>query len=159
MKNPAVKVLLAASLIAICELVGFLSSLSMRESVALWYPVLVKPSFNPPAWLFGPVWTVLYATMGLALYFVIAKQTSLGKTSAVVAFVVQLLLNSLWSPAFFGMRSPELGLVVILLLVFAIIVTTALFFRISRTAGALMIPYLAWVGFATVLNAAIALLN
>ena len=144
--------------ILICLGVGALGSAITADSVATWYPTLVKPSFNPPGWLFGPVWTVLYIMMGLAA-FVVWRKRGEGRRAALWAFAVQLLLNALWSPAFFGLRSIALGLVVIVLLVIAIAVTTVLFFRQSRLAGFLMLPYLGWTAFATLLNVSFFVMN
>lgn len=142
------------------QLVGITAGLATSAGTREWYPTLTKPAFNPPAWIFAPVWTALYLAMGLAAWLVWRR---LGEApaarAALVAFWAQLALNWAWSFLFFGMRSPLAGLVDIVLLLAAIVVTTALFFRVSAWAGALMIPYLAWVAFATVLNAALWRLN
>jgi tryptophan-rich sensory protein len=143
-----------------CELVGITSGIATMSSVREWYPSLTKPSFNPPAWIFGPVWTLLYAMMGIALFLVLRRGWSTpGVRRATVVFAIQLALNALWSPAFFGLRSPLAGLVVIVPLLAMIILTIVLFFRVSRTAGALLVPYVMWVAFATVLNVALYRLN
>jgi len=130
------------------------------ESVRTWYVGLTKPSFSAPNWLFAPVWIVLYALMGIALYIVWEKSKSLEVPAVVfIAFFLQLLLNVLWSFVFFGLRSPLWGFVEIAVLWAAILLTMILFWRISQTAGALLIPYLAWVTFASVLTFSIWKLN
>lgn len=144
--------LLAAVLL--CLGVGALGSAFTAASVAEWYPTLAKPWFTPPSWVFGPVWTALYVTMGVAA-FLVWRRRGEGRGAALVAFGVQLALNALWSPAFFGLRSVAAGMAVISLLLIAVAVTTLLFFRQSRAAGFLMLPYLAWTSFATLINAAL----
>jgi benzodiazapine receptor len=146
---------------AIPFLVGLFGSIfTSADSLANWYANLIKPPFNPPNWIFGPVWTSLYIMMGVSAFLV--WQKALDKKSvrlALICFLVQLALNALWTPLFFGLRSPLLGLIDIILLFFAIIVTVFYFFKISAPAALLLIPYLLWVSFATVLNAAIYRLN
>lgn len=141
-------------------LVGGTAGWATAQGVRDWYPALVKPPFNPPAWVFGPVWTLLYLMMGVA-FFLVWRRVSVSPTSrgALAAFGVQLFLNFLWSFLFFRARSPGWALFEILLLWLALAWTVARFFRESRWAGWLMTPYLAWVTFATVLNASIWLLN
>ena len=117
-----------------------------------WYRQLRKPSWSPPAGLFGPVWTVLYALMGVAAWLV-AGGRSRGRRSALAAFGVQLALNGAWTPIFFGLRRPGLALAEIVATLFAIVTTVALFTRQRLVAGLLLLPYLAWVAFATALNA------
>jgi translocator protein len=121
-----------------------------------WYEALDKPPFTPPDWVFGPVWSVLYVAMGVAAFLVWrGRGRAAGTTAAFVAFGVQLALNALWTPAFFGAESPALGLLVIVALVFALADTIRRFRHFSRGAALLLVPYLAWVVFATVLNAEI----
>jgi len=140
--------------------VGGLSGAATANGVASWYPTLVKPSFNPPAWIFGPVWTALYLMMGLAAFLVWRKGFDApGVRIALTAFVLQLLLNALWSILFFGLRSPGLAFVEILILWLAIGATVWSFWRVSPAAGALLLPYWAWVSFATILNGSIWSLN
>jgi translocator protein len=124
-----------------------------------WYQSLNKPDWNPPAWLFGPVWTTLYTLMGIAAWLVWKEFGFSGAVAALSAFFVQLVLNGLWSQIFFGMQEPGWAFAEIILLLTAIVVTTILFFRKNRIAGWLMVPYIAWVSFATVLNGAIWILN
>ena len=125
-----------------------------------WYATIQKPGFTPPGWVFGPVWTVLYLLMGVAAFLV--WQRGLGSRPVRIAlawFLVQLALNAAWSPVFFGLHRIGPALVVIVLLWVAIVITMYHFFRLSRPAGMLLVPYLVWVSFATVLNASIWHLN
>jgi tryptophan-rich sensory protein len=124
-----------------------------------WYASLAKPAWNPPAWIFGPVWTVLYAMMAVAAWLV-WKRAGFGRQPlALSLFLAQLLLNALWSPLFFGLRNPGLAFADILLLWLALLATVVVFWRTRRVAGALLMPYLAWVTFAAALNLAIWRLN
>ena len=140
--------------ILICEGAGALGSLFTAGSVATWYVTLARPSFSPPNWVFGPVWGLLYLFMAVAAFLVWKKR---GK--GLTLFWAQLFLNALWSPLFFGLQNPLLALLDIALLWILILLTTVFFFRTSRVSGTLMLPYLAWVSFASILNAAIVLLN
>lgn len=144
-----------AACFAVAALGGWFTSLGMPE----WYMGLRKPAWNPPSWLFGPVWTALYIAMAVAAWLVWKEAGLDGATAALSLFVVQLALNLAWSGIFFALRSPGWALVEIAVLWLAILVTTVLFFRHSTWAGALMVPYLLWVGFASVLNTAIVRLN
>ena len=125
-----------------------------------WYRSLIKPAFNPPDWVFGPVWTVLYFTMAVAAWLIWSqeKDNALVKP-ALFLFFVQLVFNVLWSAFFFSMRRPDFGLIGILLLWLMILAMVLVFFRIHRWAGLILIPYLLWVLFASVLNGAIWWLN
>jgi translocator protein len=146
--------------IGVCEAAGMIGSIFTAQSVRTWYVELTKPSFSPPNWLFAPVWITLYAMMGIALYIEWEKSKSMDVPAIVfVVFFVQLLLNALWSFLFFGLRSPLWGSVGIVLLWAAILLTIVLFWRFSRTAGALLIPYFAWVTFASILTFSIWKLN
>jgi tryptophan-rich sensory protein len=149
-----------AGFIALCLLTGALGGWVTSQSVIEWYPTLNKPAWNPPAWIFAPVWTTLYVMMAVAAWLV-WKEASRGSgvRLALVLFFVQLALNCLWSLLFFGARSPGWALVDIFALLAALAATTWVFFNQSRLAGALMLPYLAWVSFATVLNFTIWQLN
>ncbi len=135
--------------IVVCELAGIVPSLLTANDVATWYTTLQKPGFTPPSWLFGPVWTTLYLLMGIALYLVWRRG---GNRFALAIFVTQLVLNAGWTLVFFGMRWPAGGLAVILALLVAIVATMLAFARIDRRAAVLLVPYLCWVGFATLLN-------
>lgn len=139
---------------------GALGSFFTTPSIPTWYASLNKPFFNPPNWLFGPVWTLLYVLMAVSVYLVWTSQTTRHqKTKGALLYLIQLCLNTLWSVIFFGMKSPEIALIEILILEIAIIFTALSFYKISRTAGRLLIPYLLWTTFATVLNLSIVLLN
>ena len=141
--------------------VGLLGSLPTARAIPIWYRTLDKPSWKPPDVVFGPVWTTLYLLMGIALVLVRrAAGRTPGRTAAEarraqVVFWLQLALNLAWSLVFFGARSPRAGLVVIALLWASIVVTIVEFGRIRSSAAVLLAPYLAWVSFASVLNAEI----
>lgn len=149
---------LAASLV-ICQLAGVIGSYFTTPAIPTWYRALNKPFFTPPDWLFGPVWIGLYLLMGISLFLVLRRTTHPQFKAAVIIFFVQLTLNALWSIAFFGLRSPLLGLVDIVLLWVAIVLTILRFWDISKTAGALLVPYLLWVSFALLLNMSLWILN
>jgi benzodiazapine receptor len=146
--------------IVICELAGLLGSVFTMPSIPGWYAGLAKPSFSPPNWIFGPVWTVLFALMGLAAYLVYEKGSKKPEVRrALTVFGVQLLLNVLWSIVFFGAHM-ILGALVIIVLLWAAILATILAFRgISKAAAGLLVPYILWVSFATVLNISLYVLN
>lgn len=147
-------ILTYAIVIVIVVSAGLLSGLANMPGD--WYQTLEKPFFNPPAWLFGPVWTTLYVLIGIAGGRIWMRAP---KSAAMQLWFAQLAANVLWSPAFFGLQNPELGLVVIA----AMLVTITGFMikarPIDRVATWLFIPYLAWVGFASLLNLSIALMN
>ncbi|NJB71836.1 tryptophan-rich sensory protein [Saonia flava] len=139
--------------VGICLLIGFLSSMITQNSVNDWYIGLNKPSYNPPNWIFAPVWTVLYILMGIAAGLVWAKGFyHIWVKTALYHFGFQLLLNALWSIIFFGFQSPFWALLIILVLALLILFTINWFRIVSTTAAYLMIPYLLWVCFATLLN-------
>ena len=151
-----------ALFILACELAGILGSIFTIQSIPTWYATLIKPSFAPPNWLFAPVWTILYALMGIAAFLVWEKKQGAKKlraTAALNMFCIQLILNALWSVVFFGLRSPLLGLIIILLMLFTIALTMRRFYFVDRRAFWLMVPYILWVGFATLLNFYIFALN
>jgi benzodiazapine receptor len=146
--------------LAVVLTAGGIGSLATAKAIPTWYKDLTKPSFNPPGWLFGPAWTVLYLMMTVAAWLVWKQGIgAAGVKLALVVFLVQLVLNALWSVLFFGLRSPLAGLVGISGLWFAILATIILFFRVSVPAGVLLLPYIGWVSFAALLNAAIVRLN
>lgn len=124
-----------------------------------WYARLSKPSWNPPNWIFGPVWTVLYIMMAVAAWRIWRFGGDESRRKALVLFLIQLCLNAAWSPLFFGLKQPALAFGDIVLLWFAICATTSVFFKMDRVAGWLMVAYLAWVSFAAVLNAALWRMN
>jgi translocator protein len=137
-----------------------IGSFATVRAIPTWYRGLAKPPFNPPAWLFGPAWTVLYLMMAVAAWFVWKQGIGAAGVKIALAMVLgQLVLDCLWSILFFGLRSPLAGLVDIVVLWLAILATIVLFFRVSVPAGILLLPYIAWVSFAAVLNAAILRLN
>ena len=147
--------------IALCMLVAFGGSVFTPEKGSEWYySVLNKPPWNPPDWLFAPVWTVLFILMGIALAIVISDGfRKPGVVGAVTVFGIQLFFNLGWSAAFFGLQSPLWGFVVILLLWAAIVLTIIRFRAISATAAYLLVPYLLWVSFASYLNFTIMQMN
>jgi benzodiazapine receptor len=124
-----------------------------------WYASLNKPTWNPPSWIFGPVWTLLFAMMAISAWMVWVRGGFSNQSWPLSLFLGQLALNALWSPAFFGLKRPDLALLVILLLWLGIVATIFAFRNVSRPAAALLLPYLMWVSFATVLNAAIWRMN
>lgn len=132
-------------------LAAFLTSLSVKD----WYPSLAKPSWTPPGWLFGPVWTALYISMGISAWILWKRGGWAGARTPLVMFFLQLLLNAAWSGLFFGLRSPGLAFFEIALLWCAIALTAAFSIKVSRTAALLLFPYLAWVSYAAALNLAI----
>ncbi|MFZ2410205.1 MAG: TspO/MBR family protein [Candidatus Methanoperedens sp.] len=146
--------------IGICLSAGFLGSFFTTPAIPVWYAGIIKPSFAPPNWVFFPIWTVLFVMMGISLYLVWQKDAGEQKVKkAIFIFCIQLILNVLWSAAFFGWRSPFAGFMVILILWISIALTVISFMKISKTAGVLLIPYIAWVTFAAVLNFLIWRLN
>ena len=156
--NKYVKILLFG---VTCIAVGFLSGMATQSSVTTWFPTLIKPSFNPPSWVFAPVWSLLYTMMGVAAGLVwnrIDYEKEAVK-KALLFFVIQLALNALWSILFFGIRNPFLALIEIILLWLMIYETYVPFGKIDKIAGYLFIPYLFWVSFAAVLNGSIWWLN
>lgn len=149
---------LAICLVA-CFGAAFLGSQATMPNLFPWYASLTKPSFNPPSWVFGPVWSVLYLAMAIAAWRIWLKDATAQRNHALTWFAIQLVLNTAWSWAFFGANSPLFGLIVIVMLLGAIIFCTILFRRLDFPAFLLMLPYGAWVGFATILNAALWRLN
>lgn len=146
--------------LVICQFAGFIGSVFTTPSIPTWYATLNKPFFTPPNWLFAPVWTTLFVLMGVSLFLVWRRSLESREVKTSIGiFIFQLILNTLWSIVFFGLRSPIAGLIVISILWIAILLTILKFYRISRTAGAILIPYILWVSLAAVLNFAIFTLN
>lgn len=144
----------------ICQLAGFIGSIFTSPSISIWYNFLDKPSFTPPNWVFSPVWIILFVLMGISLYLIWEKSLRHpGVKSALLWFAVQLGLNMLWSIIFFGLKAPLFAFVEIIFLWIAILVTLINFLKVSKLAGALLVPYLLWVSFASVLNFSIWSLN
>ena len=146
--------------VLICQGAGLIGSVATFPSIPTWYASLEKPFFNPPNWLFGPVWIALYTLMGISAFLVWRKGIRDRQVKVALGiFVAQLILNSLWSIVFFGLHSLLGGLIVILPLWVAILLSIVTFYRISKTAGVLLIPYILWVSFATLLNFSLWQLN
>lgn len=144
--------------VCLCLFAGVIGSVFTYPSIPAWYASLLKPPFNPPNWVFGPVWTILYILMGISAYIIWKKDNPYRK-AALWAFSVQLVLNILWSAVFFGGHQPTAAFIVIILLWLCIYACVRAFWWISRTASVLMMPYLLWVSFASALNLAVAVLN
>ena len=139
---------------------GFLSGKLANSGYGnRWFDALDKPAIMPPGWAFGVAWAILYLLMGLALAMIIHARGARGRGSAILLFLVQLMLNLLWSPLFFRAHQVDNALILILALFAVVIATTLLFWRVRRAAGLLMLPYLAWLAFAAMLNYEIARLN
>lgn len=155
------KIVKIAIAVAICLGVGYGSSLVTQSSITTWYPTINKPSFNPPNEVFAPVWTILFVMMGVSAGLVWSKMESVPilVKKALWVFVIQLILNALWSFLFFGLQNPFLALAEIMLLWLMIFETIKLFKPIDALASKLMIPYLLWVSFAMILNGSIWWLN
>jgi translocator protein len=147
--------------VAICLAVGYLSSNVTQSSITTWYPIIKKPVFNPPNWVFAPVWTLLFIMMGIAAGLIWNKlETNKDLVKkGLFFFTIQLLLNALWSYLFFGLNNILLALIEIILLWLIIYETYHVFKQIDKRASYLLIPYLGWVGFATILNGSIYWLN
>ena len=153
--------------IAVCELAGIIGSIFTIPNIPTWYAGLIKPVFAPPNWVFGPAWTLLYFLMGVALYLLWVKGFAKPKAApikanakkAVAPFAIQLALNVLWSYLFFGLKSPLYGLIGIIFMWVAIALTIKAIYPVSKKAALLLVPYIAWVSFAAILNAAVLLLN
>lgn len=158
--SPANGFLLLAS-IALPLLIGYVGSAFTMPQIPGWYADLLKPTLNPPSWVFGPVWTTLYVLMGIAAFRVFKKRAKAPKLAkkALGLYAVHLFVNLSWSLVFFAGQDPESAIAVILLL-WAMIITLVLWFsRIDKWAALMLVPYLAWVTFATYLNISIAVLN
>ena len=158
--------------IVLCEAAGIVGSFFTAPSIPAWYALLNKPSFSPPNWLFAPVWTILFAMMGLSFYLFLeakakhahkkkkrAEKAEPWKSKEAMVFYLQLALNLLWSVIFFGLRAPGLAFFEILALWLSIIFTILLFRKVSKRAAWLLVPYLLWVSFASLLNYSVATLN
>jgi tryptophan-rich sensory protein len=146
--------------IVVSELAGAIGSLFTISAIPTWYATLQKPALNPPSWIFGPVWTTLYVLMGIAAFLVWKKGWERKEVrTALSVFGLQLVLNALWSIVFFGLHSPAWALANIAALWIAVIWTMFVFYKISRPAMYLLVPYIIWVSFASYLNYSIWILN
>jgi benzodiazapine receptor len=156
--RPVVLLLFAIAVVASAGLIGNLATI---PNIPVWYAGLNKPGFTPPNWVFGPVWSLLYAMMVLAFWRVLLRRSrwTTAGWRVVGVFLVQMALNAFWSVAFFGMHNPLLGLGVVIALELMIVATIITFKPIDRMAAWLLAPYAVWVGYATALNAAIVGLN
>lgn len=150
----------ALVLVPVIVLLGFLSGKFANSGYGnRWFDALVKPDFMPPGWAFGVAWTILYILMGLALAMVLHARGAKGRGVAILLFLVQFVMNLIWSPLFFRAHQVSNALILIILLLLAVAVTAWLFWRIRRAAGFLLLPYLAWLVFAAMLNYEIGRLN
>jgi len=152
-------VMLAGTVLA-CVILGSIGSVVTLTAPGSWYSLLAKPAFQPPGWIFGPVWTLLFVLMGIGLYLVWEQGTDKPEVRVALAvFGIQFVFNILWSFLFFGLRSPLLGLIDVIILWWMILATIVTFCRVRKGAAYFLIPYIGWVSFATVLNAAIYIMN
>lgn len=151
MKIQATKLIIS---ILICQTAGFLGSLFTTPKIATWYQGVTKPFFNPPNYLFGPVWTILFILMGISLYIIWTSKfkDKVYKKEVIIIFAIQLVLNIIWSIIFFGLEFPMLAFFEIIALWVSILATIVGFYKISKVASFLLIPYILWVSFASVLN-------
>jgi len=154
--NKLLKLLLS---IALCEGVGILGSIFTIPSITTWYIHLNKPAFNPPNWIFGPVWTALYLLIGIVLYLILERKIKNKKNIILSVFLMQLFLNLLWSIIFFGMHLPSLAFIEIAFLWGSIVWLVVNLWKVSRSASLILIPYLCWVSFAAILNLTVVILN
>lgn len=145
--------------ILLCLIVEIVGNYWTKETVSTWYPTLTKPSWTPPDWIFGPVWTCLYIMIAISGWLIYQAEYSPKRTVALILYGSQLALNFIWSFLFFSLRNPALGLIDIILLCTLILLTIIKAWPVSRLASLLLIPYLAWVTYATTLNMGIWLLN
>ena len=158
-RHRAVQIAALIAALLVCFAVAGVGGASTVSSLNEWYPTLKKPSFNPPNWIFGPVWTVLYAMMAVAAWLVWRSDRWRETRSALGIFGLQLALNLGWSLIFFGLRQPGWAFAEIFALWVSIALTTVLFWKVKPVAGAMFLPYLAWVAFASLLNYEIWRLN
>jgi tryptophan-rich sensory protein len=145
--------------VVLSQAAGVIGSLFTVQNIPTWYSGLNKPSFNPPNYIFGPVWITLYFIIGIAFYLVWKKSNTQNIKIPVVLFISQLVLNVLWSILFFGLKNPELGFMEIIILWIFIVLCIIKFYPVSKISSWLMFPYLLWVSFASVLNFKIWMLN
>lgn len=150
---------LVASII-LCQLAGLIGAIFTTPAIPTWYESLKKPFFNPPNWIFGPVWVSLYLLMGISLFLIWQRRENNPQAQkGLILFFIQLILNAFWSGAFFGLKSPLSGLIMIVLLWIAIFLTIQHFLKVLKIAALLLLPYILWVSFAALLNFSLWVLN
>ena len=154
--NKIIKLILCISLTLF---IGAISGIATSSGINNWYVTLNKPVFNPPNYLFGPVWTLLYILMGISLYLILQSKNSIFKKRAIIIFFIQLFLNFCWSFLFFKFQLVGVAFIEIIFIWLSIIVMIIVFYKINKTASFIQIPYLLWVSFASILNGSIWLLN
>ncbi|MFA5764212.1 MAG: TspO/MBR family protein [archaeon] len=150
------------ALVIFCEIIGAIGTIFTIPNIPTWYASLVKPFFSPPNWLFAPVWTILFLMMGVSLYFILEnknKKLEIKRKIAIAFFGIQFIFNILWSYLFFGLRNPLFGFIGIIFLWISILATIISFYKIDKKSAYLLVPYLLWVSFATILNFAVFILN
>ncbi len=147
------KILTALGFILVSQLAGIIGAFFTSSAISSWYVTLNKPAFNPPGWLFGPVWVILYTLMGIEAYLVWQRwgESNLAKW-AVILFLVHLAFNALWSILFFGLKNPMFAFFEIIFLLIMIVSVSIMFLQIDKRAFFMMLPYIIWVSFAMVLN-------
>ena len=155
MKSIVAKIIVC---ILICTALGFLSGFSTADSISNWFQYVKKPSWNPPNWLFAPVWTALYILMGISVALIWHSKAT-NKSQAIWLFVIQFILNLCWSLIFFNLHQTGWAFVEIIVMLIFIVLTIISFYKIDKTAAYLLLPYICWVSFATVLNGSIWFLN
>lgn len=154
--NKLLKLFLA---VFICESIGILGSIFTIPAITTWYQTLNKPFFSPPNFVFGPVWTTLYVLMGISIYLILQQNLKKEKNKIVILFSFQLFLNFLWSLIFFYFHLPAVAFLEIILLWGSILLLIIKFWKYSKSASYLLMPYLLWVSFAAILNASIVIIN
>jgi len=145
--------------LAITFLAAFIGNFFTMPNIQTWYATLNKPSFSPPNWLFGPVWTILFILMAIAAFLVFQTKDNSKRKTALTFYFIQLVFNSFWSILFFGLHSPKFAFFEIIILWILILITLIKFLKIKKIAGLLLVPYLLWVSFASILNLFIWLIN
>lgn len=154
------KIIRLAIAIVVCELIGLIGTPFTISAIPTWYRSLNKPFFSPPNWVFGPVWTILYLLMGISVFIIWEKGLKKKKVKeAVWYFGIQLILNFIWTFLFFGLRSLLFGMIDIVMLWIFILLTILKFYKLSKPAAYMLIPYLMWVSFASILNFSVLILN
>jgi len=156
------KILQLLGFVILCEIIGSLGAIFTTPNIPTWYALLAKPFFSPPNWIFAPVWTTLFLLMGIAIFLIWEnkdKKILVQRKSAILWFAVQFVFNILWSFLFFGLKNPFYGFIGIIFLWVSIVITILSFYKINKKAAYLLIPYLLWVSFASILNYFVMILN